>query len=219
MIARRLAALVALTLAVARVVSPQGTPSLVVRVVERTTQQPLPNAEVIDLDGGARRFTNDEGETRLAWGPTGRLRLRVRQLGFQFVDQDVKRSASQAAAGDTVVVTLGRVAYTLPEVTTRENGCSPDADSVTKALSVVALSQLSMGAERYDAFRNAYPFQIRQKRRTVRFNPDGTAREVRESSEEATSKEWSSRSRASERMTCRGGSRGSRRFVRPRRSS
>jgi len=193
MIVGRFVALIALTLAVTRAASPQGTPALVIRVVERTTQQPLPNAEVIDLDGGARRFTNAEGEARLAWGPTGRLRLRVRQLGFQFVEEDVTRSTSQAAAGDTLVVTLGRIAYTLPEVATKENGCSPDADSVTKALSVVALSQLSMGAERYDAFRKIYPFQIRQKRRTVRFNPDGTAREVRESSEEATSSEWGER--------------------------
>ena len=53
------------------------------RVLERTTQQPLPNADRIDLDRGARRFTNAEGSARLAWGPTGRLRLR--QLGFQCV--------------------------------------------------------------------------------------------------------------------------------------
>ena len=119
----RLVALVALTLAATRAASPQGTPALVIRVLERTTQQPLPNAEVIDLDGGARRFTNAEGEARLGWGPTGRLRLRVRQLGFQFVEQDVTRSTSQAGAGDTLVVTLGRVAYTLPEVATKETGC------------------------------------------------------------------------------------------------
>jgi hypothetical protein len=89
MIVGRLVALIALTLAATRAASRQGTPPLVIRVVERTTQQPLPNAEVIDLDGGARRFTNAEGEARLAWGPTGRLRLRVRQLGFQFFERDV----------------------------------------------------------------------------------------------------------------------------------
>jgi len=108
----RLAALVALTLAVARVASPQATPSLVIRVVERTTQQPLPNAEVIDLDGGARRFTNHEGETRLAWGPTGRLRLRVRQLGFQFVEQDVA-NRSQDVRGSAAYCLLELLAAAL----------------------------------------------------------------------------------------------------------
>lgn len=177
-----------------RVAVAQGSPTLLVRVRESVSQQPLPNAEVIDLDGGARRFTGAEGEARLAWPGNGRLRVRVRQLGFQFVDQVVSRAVtSESASGDTLTVTLTRVAYALPSVTTRESGCSPNADSVTKALSVLALSQLSMGAERYDAFRRAYPFEMRQLRRTLRFNLDGSTRDVRESTEQATSAEWGER--------------------------
>jgi hypothetical protein len=171
----------------------QQAPVLLVRVIESASRQPLPNAEVIDLESGARRFTNTAGEARVAWPASARLRLRVRQLGYQFVDRDIARVAPGDVVIDTITVTLGRVAYALPDVTTRVTGCSTDADSSTKALAVLALGQLQMGAERYEAFRKAYPFQIRQKRRTVRFNPDGTAREVLEDTEQAASEDWGER--------------------------
>ena len=171
----------------------QQAPVLLVRVIESASQQPLPNAEVIDLESGTRRFTNTDGEARVAWPPSARLRLRIRQLGYQFVDRDIARVAPGDLVIDTLTVTLARVAYVLPDVTTHVAGCSTDADSSTKALAVIALGQLRMGAERYEAFRKAYPFQIRQKRRTVRFNPDGTARAVLEDTEQAASEDWGER--------------------------
>jgi len=130
----RLVALVALTLAATRAASPQGTPALVIRVLERTTQQPLPNAEVIDLDGGARRFTNAEGEARLGWGPTGRLRLRVRQLGFQFVEQDVTRTAEAVRRlhMDGLVVRSGLAVTSAAHVFSRK---PPSSEDVTAAFS------------------------------------------------------------------------------------
>lgn len=170
----------------------QQTPLVVVRVLERASGAPLPNAEVIDLASDTRRFTNGDGEARLAWPASGRLRLRVRQLGFQFVERDLSRATGEASA-DTAVVMLERVAYTLPNVATKATGCSTNADSTTKALSVLALSQLSMGAERYEAFRKSYPFQIRQQRRTIRFNPNGTTRQVTEHAEQAHSNDWGER--------------------------
>src|SRR5215207_601241 len=57
-----------------------AAPVLSIRVVEDASRQPLPNAEVIDLDAGTRRFTNADGETRIPWPDRGPLRLRVRQL-------------------------------------------------------------------------------------------------------------------------------------------
>jgi hypothetical protein len=50
-----------------------AAPILVVRVIEDANRQPLPNAEVIDLESAARRFTNVEGETRLPWPDAGRI--------------------------------------------------------------------------------------------------------------------------------------------------
>jgi hypothetical protein len=64
---------------------------LLVRVVDAASDTPLPNAEVVDVDAGTRRFTNGDGEARISWPERGRLRLRVRQLGFQFEDREVAR--------------------------------------------------------------------------------------------------------------------------------
>ena len=168
-----------------------SAPVIIVRVVDDASRQPLPNAEVIDVASGVRRFTNGDGEARLMWPDAGRLRLRVRQLGFQFVERDLTRSSTDGLSPDTVTIPLARVAYVLPDVTTRvSTQCQTSDDATEKALAVLALTQLRMGAERYDAFRKEYPFRIRQQRRTIRFRPPGVAREVRESVEEETSADW-----------------------------
>jgi len=171
-------------------VSPARAQGLVltVRVLEDGTRQPLPNAEAIDLESGVRRFTNAAGETRLPWPNTGHLRLRIRQLGFQYIDREVRRTDATA---DTLTVALVRVAYVLPDVNTRVTSqCDAPSDSAARLLSAGALGQLRMGAERYDAFRKAYPFKIRQLRRTIRFVANGTGRQVRENEEEETSDRW-----------------------------
>src|SRR6187397_591729 len=122
--ARRLATSIAVRVAASLVTGGrQQAPVLVVRVIEFASQQPLPNAEVIDLESGARRFTNAAGEARVAWPASARLRLRVRQLGYQFVDRDIARVAPGDVVIDTMTVTLGRIAYALPDVATRVTGC------------------------------------------------------------------------------------------------
>ena len=189
----RLLGMLALVLA-----STHGSPTanvLLVKVVDGESSQPLPNAEVIDLDASTRRFTNSEGEARIAWPDRGRLRLRVRQLGFQFEDRELTRPAdATAAAVDTATFRLSRVAYTLPNVATRAPAkCVADGDAASRALAAVALGQLQMSAERYESFRKAYPFRIKQKRRTIHFNANGTARDVREGTEEETSTQWGER--------------------------
>ena len=52
---------------------------LLVRVVEATSGQPLPNAEIIDLDASSHRFTNGDGEARIRWPDRGRLRGTTRR--------------------------------------------------------------------------------------------------------------------------------------------
>ena len=76
-------------------------PVLIVQVVEDAGSQPLPNAEVIDLGSGMRPFTNLDGETRIPWPDRGGLRLRVRQLGFQFIDRDVARERNDLRPAST----------------------------------------------------------------------------------------------------------------------
>jgi hypothetical protein len=172
-------------------VAAQQSPVLLVRVLESASGQPLPNAEVIDLESGTRRFTNGDGEARLAWPDRRPLRLRVRQLGFQFEERELTRPTSGSSAPDTSTFALSRVAYVLPDVTTRATSqCTGEGDAASKALAALALGQLRMSAERYESFRKTYPFRINQKRRTVRFNPNGTAREVREGTEDESSSGW-----------------------------
>jgi len=174
--------------------SPSGNAALLVKVIEAGSNQPLPNAEVIDLDASTHRLTNADGEARIEWPDHGRLRLRVRQLGFQFADRDLTRPADATAVVDTATFTLSRVAYTLPNVATRAAAkCAADGDAASRALAAVALGQLQMSAERYESFRKAYPFRIKQKRRTVHFNANGTARDVREGTEEEKSTQWGER--------------------------
>jgi len=165
-------------------------PTLVVSVVEDISRRSLANAEVIDLDTGVRWFTNAAGEARLPWPASARLRLRVRQLGFQPVERTVERTAIDEAA-DTLTIALTRIAYALPEVVTREaRRCENEADSLAKARSLPALEQLRLGAERYEAFRKAYPFRIQQERRTILLEADGKKRLDRRNNEQANSDQW-----------------------------
>ena len=73
------------------------------------------------------------------------------ELGFKFVDRTAER-APNAEAADTLTVALERVVFELPQVVTREpSQCGgEDADSLAKMLSVRALEQLRLGAERYE---------------------------------------------------------------------
>ncbi len=62
--------------------------TLTVRVIDNASQQPLPNAEIIDRVTGVRRFTNAAGQASMPRG-TNESALRVRQIGFQFIDRAV----------------------------------------------------------------------------------------------------------------------------------
>jgi hypothetical protein len=167
------------------------TPVLLVRVEEAVSRRALVNAEVIDLASGQHRFTNERGEAQLEWPNTAALRLRVRQLGFQFVERTFTRAPDDTAAVDSATVALDRVAYTLPEVVTTEAGrCSSDAEPAAKLLSVSVLEQLRASAERYEAFRRAYPFQVEQERRTLQLELDGKARKALSRRERAYSDRW-----------------------------
>lgn len=163
--------------------------TLTVRVVDGTTQIPLPNAEIIDRVTGARRFTNASGEAFMPRG-AGELALRVRQLGFQFIDRVIPFSA------DTATFSLTRVAYVLPVVhTTAVNACASVTDSATTLLSAAVLAQLRVGAERYEQFRRAYPFRVRLERRTGDVTPTGDVRPRRATVETEHSDRWGERYR------------------------
>ena len=184
-----------------RIREPERAPArqpapVLVRVIDGASRSPLPNAEVIDLASGSRRFTNADGEAGLTWPTAGPLRLRVRQVGFQPVERALDRpspqpSDSAAAGAAPVVVALTRVAFVLPNAFTRADArCGERVDSTSALLTAAVLEQLRMGAERYEEFRKAYPFRVEQERRTLTLNGDSVAQREETSTEVATSDEW-----------------------------
>ncbi len=161
--------------------------SVLVRVVDDASKQPLPNAELIDRVNGTRRFTNEAGEARIPRGP-GDLALRVRQIGFQFIDREIPASA------DTATFELKRIAYALPAVqTTTTNACQTETNPVAALLSASVLEQLRAGAERYEQFRRAYPFRVRQERRSGNLTPSGDVKPTRANVETEHSDNWGER--------------------------
>lgn len=146
----------------------QSAPVLV-QVWSADPREPLPNAEVIDLTSGWRRFTDDRGVARVSIPPSGEVRIRVRQLGFRFQERTLVPPA--AGSSDTAQFVLERVAWALPSIaTTASKHCVSDPDSATGALSAWALEQLRYGAERYREFRRSYPFEVQVVRRTAYTN-------------------------------------------------
>ena len=117
-----LSLVVSCSVSLAAMAPARNAPSLLVRVVEAVSQHPLVNAEVIDLASGQHRFTSARGESQLEWPADGILRLRIRQIGFQFVERTFVRPPEATTVVDTVTVPLDRVAYTLPEVVTTDAG-------------------------------------------------------------------------------------------------
>jgi hypothetical protein len=140
---------------------------VVVHVVDSASRFPLPNADVSAPP--THRLTDADGNVRFPWPESGRLKIRVRQIGFRYAERTLHRGTSSSAREDTVVVALQPAAFALPQVVTQaESRCPPIADSATYALSVSTMELLRFGAEQYDAFRAAYPFYVTLARRTVR---------------------------------------------------
>ncbi len=60
------------------------------------------------------------------------MRLRVRQIGFEFVERMVDRAAL-APPADTIAVALKRIPFVLPSVvTTATDRCEHEVDSLSK---------------------------------------------------------------------------------------
>lgn len=164
--------------------------AVVVQVWSAEPREPLPNAEVIDLVSGWRRFTDERGVARILVPASGTIDVRVRQLGFRFQDRTL--IAPSADASDTAQFVLERVAWALPSIVTKmAKHCLSEPDSAARALSAWALEQLRYGAERYREFRKSYPFEVRVVRRTAYTN---LARDsvpmVRQQRERERSERW-----------------------------
>jgi hypothetical protein len=143
---------------------------------------------VLDLGSGTSRLTDERGELRTVRPRDGALRLRVRQIGFRAVERQLHASA---AVPDTLTFALRRVTFTLPGVfATAESRCAPATDSLSTRLSATVLEQLRLGAGHYERFRRAYPFRVREERRTVTLGRDGKPVRVTSRFEQFDSGSW-----------------------------
>ena len=118
--------------------------------------------------GRRRGLTDSWGEARIPYPEDGELRVRVRQLGFRYVDRTFRRDTASRADEDTAVVALARMGFALPQVVVRaERRCKDGSDAERVPLSQASMELLRFGAEQFDNFRRAYPFDITMERRTT----------------------------------------------------
>jgi hypothetical protein len=168
---------------------PARLATLLVRVVDAASREPIPNAQVTDLDSAVQRLTNARGEAWFDWSGRPAIHVLVRQLGYRLAERVV--SAADGAIGTTVVA-LERVPFVLPEQrAVAVDRCDLRTDSATQELSLYALSQLRLAAEHYEQFRRTYPFRLRSERQTVVFSRRANVPVRRTISRERTrSDEW-----------------------------
>src|SRR5258705_9801995 len=164
---------------------------LVVRVLDSLSGAPLPNAEVTAL--GRSALTDARGQVRILWPADGVLAVRVRQLGFRYVQRTVQRGTSPTATEDTLTIAMQRAAFALPQMTTvaRARCRDEDANAPPTALSESAMELLRFGAEQYGTFRRRYPFALTVERRTELFVSGRISN--RDTSEVTNSEEWGDR--------------------------
>ncbi|HEV7993834.1 MAG TPA: hypothetical protein VGP25_18545 [Gemmatimonadaceae bacterium] len=162
--------------------------TLLIHVVDSASRRPLPNAEV--ASPSRRRLTDAEGNARFPWPEAGAISVRVRQIGFRYVDRTLHRGTSTSATVDTVTIVLAPATFALPQVVTQADvRCSEKLDSAAFALSTSSMELLRFGAEQYNSFRAAYPFNVTLNRRTVR-SPAFRGPRTEERSESAESETY-----------------------------
>jgi hypothetical protein len=159
----------------------------VIKVVDSLSRRGIGSADIADLRSGVRVRTDAEGEARLQWPADGILSIRVRQLGYVAVTRELRRDAGSNA----LTIAIERVSYVLPPVKTKStSACAPSTDSVSARLSVMALEQIRLGAERYEAFRRDYPFRATVTRRTATVGADGRPTRLSEETGDVESEKW-----------------------------
>lgn len=159
---------------------------MVVTVIDSGARYPLVNADVIDLNSGQHRLTDDQGQARLSWPRDGQMRVRVREVGYQPVQRTLRLADSLKAA---TTFAMNKVAYVISPITSTSH-CATVADSVSLDLSMSELDQLKQAAEKYDQFRRLFPFEARVERRTAAIPTNGRVRRITSVKETFRSENW-----------------------------
>jgi hypothetical protein len=164
----------------------QQPSTVLVTVVDSGARYPLANADIVDLNTGQHRLTDEKGEARMAWTSDGQVRLRVREVGYQPQQRTLLRADTPNGAA---TFAMSRVAYVISPVKALSH-CSTSADSTWLDLSLSALDQLKQGAEKYDQFRQHYPFEASVERRTAAIPREGDIKRIIVKQETFRSESW-----------------------------
>jgi hypothetical protein len=118
---------------------------------------PLPYSVVSVAALAREQFTNDRGGFILSNLPPGRVRLRVRHLGYVPADVDV---VVRAGGADTVRVQLAHIAVRLTalEVRAYPECKNPGPPQASDSGFATVFEQLKQNAEQYRLLTNVYPF-------------------------------------------------------------
>jgi hypothetical protein len=171
----------------ARGPQPRQQPSIaVVTVIDSLARYPLVNADVIDLNTGQHRLTDEHGEARLAWPNDGQLRLRIRQVGYEPRQRTLRLPDSSKAA---TTFAMNKIAYVISPVRSTSH-CATASDSASLDLSLSELDQLKQAAEKYDQFRRLFPFEATIERRTAAVPRSGKVRRITAAKETFRSENW-----------------------------
>jgi hypothetical protein len=139
--------------------------TLLLRVVDSTSGRAVPNAEVTAQS--RRGLTDARGEVRILYPGNEELRVRVRQIGFRYADRTFRRDPASRVDEDTAVVALSRLSFALPQVVVRaERHCKESVEPSRAALTQASMELLRFGAEQFENFRRAYPFDFTLEQRT-----------------------------------------------------
>jgi hypothetical protein len=180
----------------------QQPATLVVTVVDSGARYPLANADVIDLATGQHRLTDESGQTRITWPSNGELRIRVRQVGYQPRQRTLIEANTPNAAA---TFAMSKVAYVISTVNALGH-CSAAPDPRFVEQSVAVLDQLKQGAEKYDQFREHYPFEATVERRTAAVEPNGSVNRIVSIKEKFRSENWEARYKPGDIIRYEGGS-------------
>ena len=165
----------------------QQPSTVLVTVVDSGARYPLANADIADLNTGQHRLTDENGEARMAWPSDGQLRLRVRQVGYQPRQRTLLRTETPNGAA---TFAMSRVAYVISPVQALSHCSNFSADSTSIDLSLSALDQLKQGAEKYDQFRQHYPFEASVERRTAAVPREGDIKRILVRKDTFRSESW-----------------------------
>jgi hypothetical protein len=159
---------------------------ITIAVVDNLTRRPLANADVIDIETGRHRLTNEDGKVTLSWPANGVLALRIREVGYKPIERTLR--AGKDATDGTATFEMSRTAYVIAPVRSTSR-CATDADSASRLLSVTVLEQLRQGAGKYEHFQRQYPFNVVVERRTTAERDSATTK-VRRTREHFSSGSW-----------------------------